>query len=212
MAWWLAYNVATMPNGDAVNSSHSPRSAPRSTRRAAAAATALCLFWAWGAVPAAEDSASPLHQYVEPDEEDEWQELETRLPAFPDPGQFRALPSQLSDTRLEIQLDPDSIQVGEDGVIRYLLRIQSPGGAGNLFYEGIRCETGEYRTYAYATSGDSWRRMRDADWQGLNSGGTARYRRFLQQHYFCEPTEGSLSVDEIRKRVRYGAPRFYDDP
>ncbi|RRQ21115.1 hypothetical protein D6C00_03495 [Thiohalobacter thiocyanaticus] len=196
-----------MPNGDAVNSSRFP-----SLARPAAAVLALLLAGGLAPAQAVDEDVYPQHEYVGPDDDDKWQELETRLPAFPDPGQFRALPSQLPDTRLEIQLDPDSIRVDEDGVIRYLLRIQSPGGAGNLFYEGLRCETGEYRTYAYATSGDSWQRMRGADWQGLNSGGTARYRRFLHQHYFCEPTEGSLSVDEIRKRVRYGAPRFYDDP
>lgn len=163
-------------------------------------------------MPAADDAASPLHQYVAPAEEDKWEELDVRLPPFPDPDQFHTLPSQLPDTRLEIQLDPDSIRVGGDGVIRYLLRIRSPSGAGNLFYEGLRCKTGEYSTYAYATSDDSWHRMRDTEWQALNSGGTARYRQFLYKHYFCEPTEGHLSRDEIRKRVRYGAPRFYDDP
>lgn len=195
-----------MPNGDAVNSSRFP-----SLARPAAAVLALLL--AGGLVPAqaVDENVYPQHEYVEPDEDDEWQELETRLPAFPDSGQFRALPSQLPNTRLEIQLDPDAIQVGEDGVIRYLLRIQSPSGAGNLFYEGLRCATGEYKSYAYATSGDAWQRVRGTAWQALNSGGTARYRRFLYQYYFCEPGVGRLSQDEIRKRVRYGAPRLHDD-
>lgn len=209
MAEWLAYNVATMPNGDAVNSSHSPRSAPRSTRRAAAA-TAFCLFWAWGAVPAAEDSASPLHQYVEPDEEDEWEELDVRLPPFPEPDQFHTLASQLPDSRLEIQLDPDSIRVGSDKVVRYLLRIRSPGGAANLFYEGLRCDTAQYRTYAYAGSQGDWQRMRGSDWQALNSGGTSRYRQLLQRRYFCDPANGQLPADEVVERIRYGAPRFED--
>ena len=191
-----------------MNSSLYPRSARRSTR--CAAATALLLFGAWGSVPAAEDAASPLHQYVEPEEEDKWEELDVRLPPFPDPDQFHTLGSQLPDSRLEIQLDPDSIQVGSDRVVRYLLRIRSSGGASNLFYEGLRCNTAEYRTYAYAGSADDWQRLRGSDWQALSSGGTSRYRQLLQRRYFCDPVTGVLPADEIVERIRYGAPRFED--
>ena len=201
MAWWLAYNVATMPNGEAVNSSRSPR---------LTAAAALLLFGAWGPVPAAEDDASPLHDYVPPAEEDKWEELEVRLPPFPDPDQFHTLGAQLPGSRLEIQLDPDSIRVGNDRVVRYLLRIRSPGGAANLFYEGLRCETAEYRTYAYAGSRGGWQRMRDSDWQALSAGGTSRYRQLLQRRYFCDPVSGHLPAEAIVERVRYGAPRFED--
>ncbi|WP_157745410.1 MULTISPECIES: CNP1-like family protein [Thiohalobacter] len=184
---------------------------PRIARRAAAV-LALFLPGIFVTAQAVDEDVYPQHQYVEPDEDQEWKELEVRLPPFPEADQFRALPSQLPNTSLELQLDPDSIRVDEDGVIRYLLRIQSPSGAGNLFYEGLRCNTAQYRTYAYATSAERWQRMRGDDWQALDAGGTTRFRRFLYRHYFCEPGVGYLSEDEIRKRVRYGAPLFYDDP
>ncbi|BAZ93604.1 hypothetical protein TspCOW1_14570 [Thiohalobacter sp. COW1] len=196
-----------MPTGDAVNSHRIPRIARR-----AAAVLALFLPGIFVTAQAVDEDVYPQHQYVEPDEDQEWKELEVRLPPFPEADQFRALPSQLPNTSLELQLDPDSIRVDEDGVIRYLLRIQSPSGAGNLFYEGLRCNTAQYRTYAYATSAERWQRMRGDDWQALDAGGTTRFRRFLYRHYFCEPGVGYLSEDEIRKRVRYGAPLFYDDP
>ena len=41
-----------------------------------------------------------------------------------------------------------SLTVGTDGVVRYTVVVTSPAGARNVNYEGIRCDTYEWRLYA----------------------------------------------------------------
>lgn len=179
----------------------------RSTRfqRFSLAAIAILSLALTGGARAAEDEY-PQIDYVEQGEG--WKELDTTLPPLPESDAFRALPSQIPNTSLEIRLDPDSIRVGEDGVIRYAMAIRSPSGASNLFYEGLRCETKAFKTYAYASSDRKWAEMDQAGWQDLTADGSARYRLFLYKNYFCGLAGERLSQREIRSRVRYGAPRF----
>lgn len=157
----------------------------------------------------AEVGDAPQVPYVE--EGSGWKELDTTLPPFPGPDRFHELPSQLPNTSLKILLVPDSIRVGEDGVIRYIMAIRSPSGASNLFYDGLRCQAKEYKIYAYASSGRKWAEMENPGWQDLNGGGSARYRLFLYRNYFCGLGGERLTQPEMRQRVRYGAPAF-DEP
>ena len=37
-------------------------------------------------------------------------------------------------------VDVDTLSIGKDGVVRYVLVVRSAGGAENVSFEGIRCE------------------------------------------------------------------------
>ena len=65
-------------------------------------------------------------------------------------------------TELHWGVDPASIRIGADRVIRYVVVGQSAGGAVNGFYEGLRCDSAEVRVYA--------RHARDGEWVPSNSG------------------------------------------
>lgn len=100
-------------------------------------------------------------------------------------------------------VDLDQVTVGEeDRVVRYVLVLRSRSGAQNVFYEGMRCPTREYRTYAYGMQG-KWRE-RDADWIQIDQGVMGRYREFLHDRLLCEPGGRYLPEEEIRQRLRYG--------
>ncbi|HSH29488.1 MAG TPA: hypothetical protein VK971_06230, partial [Thiohalobacter sp.] len=77
-----------------MNSYRFPRIACR-----AAAMLALFLPGIFVSAQAVDEDVYPQHQYVEPDEDREWEELEVRLPPFPEAEQFHTLPSQLPNTR-----------------------------------------------------------------------------------------------------------------
>ena len=54
-------------------------------------------------------------------------------------------------------VDPASIRISkEDGVVRYVLVATGSSGARNVIYEGIRCATGEFKTYARYSSDGRW--------------------------------------------------------
>jgi hypothetical protein len=132
-----------------------------------------------------------------------WEEERVALPAYPraadlvefavpDVGQFRFF------------IDAASLSLGEDGVVRYALVARSPGGAENASFEGLRCETGEYRVYAVGHAEDrSWARSK-GNWQAILASG-ARWRSALQRQYFCR--QPVRDREEGLRRLREGGWR-----
>ncbi len=59
-------------------------------------------------------------------------------------------------TALKFGVDPASLVISKDGVVRYVMVASSASGATNAMYEGIRCATGELKTYARATTTGKW--------------------------------------------------------
>ncbi|WJW76235.1 CNP1-like family protein [Thiohalobacter sp. IOR34] len=163
-------------------------------------AALLCtLLLAWqGPLVAGEDGP----EWGSPEPLPAWQEQAHSLPPYPDADRLLRLKSQLPGAALEMLVDPASIEPGKDGVVRYTLVLRSPSGASNVFYEGIRCDGRQLKTYAYGSSG-SWHPLSDPQWQALGGNGSMRYRRLLFSH-LCN-IDGSLPQRrEILRRLRYG--------
>jgi hypothetical protein len=135
-----------------------------------------------------------------------WVELEVRLPPYPKPGnliQFEV--SSASSNRFYI--DPDSISVGGDGVVRYTLVIRGPAGAENISYEGIRCETREQKYYAFGRSDGSWSSARSGVWRWIEYKEINRQHGILYLDFFCPDKKKPVGLPrEIIRRLRYGVP------
>jgi hypothetical protein len=120
------------------------------------------------------------------DRDSEWSENKVdTLPPLPrEQGLLSFDVSQ--NTPLHFALDPSSLTVGTDGVIRYTVVITSPSGARNVNYEGIRCETYEWRLYAGLNADhDGWDKTVANDWARIENGNLNAYRATLYQDYFC---------------------------
>ena len=73
-----------------------------------------------------------------------WQEIAIHLPAMPDMANL--LPFDVSATATQtFSVAPDSLSVGADGVIRYVMVARSDSGALNVSYQGLRCTSGHAR-------------------------------------------------------------------
>ena len=93
-----------------------------------------------------------------------WQERVVDLPAAPLPENL--LPFYVSAaTDNEFFVDGTSLTVGPDGVVRYVLVVQAAGGARNISFEGLRCETRERRVYAFGRPDGTWSKSRNDSWQ-----------------------------------------------
>ena len=121
-----------------------------------------------------------------PEEKKQWVETETVLPAYPSTKNL--LPFEVSATRNRYYVDANSISVDKDGVIRYTVIINTPGGATNISFEGMRCETGERRLYAYGHPDRTWTKAQSALWQEINFAFGHSYQKVLYEDYFC-PTD-----------------------
>ncbi|GMV55313.1 MAG: hypothetical protein AMXMBFR6_11180 [Betaproteobacteria bacterium] len=99
-----------------------------------------------------------------------WQEIEVPLPTRPRSGSLVEFYVSAT-TRNRFFLDDQSIDIGADGVVRYILVIRS-AGADSTRFEGVRCQGAMRRIYAFARADGSWSPARNSAWQPVARGQT----------------------------------------
>lgn len=125
-----------------------------------------------------------LAGFEEDYESKKWQELEFQLPAKPERANYLGFyVSATTDNRFFV--DAKSVSIGADGVVRYTLIIETAGGANNVSFEGMRCETRERRTYAFGRSDGVWSKSRSNQWEKIREAANNRQYAALFLEYFC---------------------------
>lgn len=90
------------------------------------------------------------------------------------------------NTPLTFAVDAKSLSVGDDGVVRYTVVVTSPSGAHNVNYEGIRCDTYEWRQYAGLNADhDGWDDTVATPFARIEDSALNGYQAALYQDYFC---------------------------
>lgn len=142
------------------------------------------------------------------EEEKKWVEQETTPPAFPKAENLIEFDAGAA-SRNRYFVDGSTLSVGEDGVVRYVIVVKTPGGATNVSFEGIRCSARERKLYAIGHGNNTWTRSRNPDWQPIRSGG---YQAVLFKEYFCPKKviifKAEEGVDALR---RGGHPEAQND-
>lgn len=132
-----------------------------------------------------------------------WQEAAVEFPAFPRHEDLLAFyVSAATDNRFFV--DGSTLSIGGDGVVRYVLVIEAAGGARNVSFEGMRCETRERRIYASGRVDGTWSRSRNDEWKKIPSLAANRHHAALYFDYFCPGGSVVGSVDEVRDALRRG--------
>lgn len=109
---------------------------------------------------------------------------------------------------LRYGVDPKTLAITDDGVVRYVAIAKStgPGAAVNAFYDGVRCATGEIKTYA-RYSGDSWHAVENPEWKPLDQAKT-RYSLALARQALCRSGAPRATTGEIVQALR--KPQYLD--
>ena len=136
-----------------------------------------------------------------PADNPDWQEAEVPAP----PG-FNAkqlvgidMPPYVS---MKFGLDPATLAVTPDGIVRYVMVAISPGGSLTAFYEGIRCATGEVKSYARANADGAWTLVKNPEWRGLNDKQPSKHALALARQGVCEGNATAGSAAEILRRLK----------
>ncbi|MDM0043674.1 CNP1-like family protein [Variovorax dokdonensis] len=139
-------------------------------------------------------------------ENPDWKESEA-----PPPPKFevsRMLEIDMPPQReLRYGVDPQTIRITGDGVVRYVAIATRGGGQRgpvNAFYEGLRCATGEVKTYARFT-GDSWHEAKDPQWQDVGSL-RSTHTLALARQAICRSAAPRDSVDEMVRLLKNQKP------
>lgn len=82
-------------------------------------------------------------------------------------------------------VDGSTLAIGEDQVIRFVLEVRSPSGVRNITFSGVRCDTQEWKDYAYGNPDGSWRIDSDAKWNVPERKRLNNYRQYLVDEFMC---------------------------
>lgn len=103
---------------------------------------------------------------------------------------------------LRFSIDPGTITITGDGVVRYVVvaRSRRQGDATNAFYEGIRCATGEIKTYARSNAG-AWDLVENAEWKRIRDMKSS-YAQAISSQAVCRGRAPRASVGDMVDQLR----------
>jgi hypothetical protein len=132
-----------------------------------------------------------------------WEEEAAQLPAFPQEASLREFYVSAT-TAHKFYIDTATLSVGKDGVVRYVLVVRTSGGATNTTYEGMRCESGEYKIYATGHRDGTWAMARKGEWRPIENKPTNRHHAALSRDYFCPSGTAIQTPAEGQEALRLG--------
>lgn len=150
---------------------------------------------------AAEDGRYGPNFEFDPTLVPEWKEAAVASPLYPVDKNLMALPPSARDS-VKVYLDETSLSRGPDGVVRFSLIVESARGARNVFYQGIRCETREYKIYAFGTPSGAFKSAKLPAWKPIPTLETNAFQHDLYQNYVCDETRSARSPREIVRAVK----------
>ena len=152
-------------------------------RRASRAFALACLLGAAGGASA--------QVFTDP----EWKE--TPVPPPPAFDESRLVPIEMPRyMTLKFGVDPATIKITGDGVVRYVVvATHKEGGGLNAYYEGLRCATAEYKSYARFTNG-AWDPTPAPEWKRLSERNSI-YTKALAAQALCRGDAPRASVGEM---------------
>jgi len=142
-------------------------------------------------------------------EKKSWEELQTKLPPYPKPENLLKF-DMGANVPNSYFVDSASVSVGDDGVVRYTLMIKAGGGATNVSFEGIRCESREVKIYAFGRPTGEWSRARDPQWRRIEVREINNHHNTLHLEHFCPSRKWAAPVTQIIQTLKYGPPRRPD--
>ncbi len=159
---------------------------------------------------AADVVVDPYHEYRDEVEKGEfryddsqdipWIENETEILAMPRPEDLSPVALDKVPEGFEVLIDKTRIDVNpKDRVVRVWLWTRSRGGVEQGTYEGFRCESSEYKVYAYANPRREppVSKAKQARWIETGINPVKDYRGELLRDYFCG-IRGTRDAREIR--------------
>ena len=82
--------------------------------------------------------------------------------------------------------------------------MRTSGGATNITFEGIRCESREFRLYASGRQDGTWANTRKSEWKPIENKPINRHHAALSRDLFCPSGSPISSPEDGRNALRLG--------
>ena len=141
-------------------------------------------------------AGDPMESGLDPFAPMVFKEGATAMPLNP-PNKATLVPFYVSQhTIFKFAVDTDSILIGADGVTRYIVVLTNPSGGQQAQYEGIRCDSFQWRLYG-TFENQAWKESPLSTWRGIQSNVPNRYQASLAQGAFCNFNSQEKNIKTI---------------
>lgn len=141
-------------------------------------------------------AGDPLESGVDPFAPMVFKEGATAMPLNP-PNKATLQPFYVSQlTIFKFAVDTNSILIGNDGITRYTVSLTSPNGNSQVQYEGIRCDSFQWRLYGTFENA-IWKENPLSTWRAIQNRTPNRYQAALAQGAFCNFTSQEKNIKNI---------------
>jgi hypothetical protein len=153
----------------------------------------------------------PAHAQLTMSDPD-WKELDAPSPPKVDHSTLvRLIPFEVSvNSELRWGVDPVSIKITDDGLVRYVVVASSASGVTNAMYEAINCNKAEFKTYARAVSGQAWTAVGNPEWRSLFGKLPSRHALMLARQGACSGNSAVQNPAEMVKTLKKGPQSTQD--
>lgn len=132
----------------------------------------------------------------------DWKEIETPPPPAFDVTKLVTFEVS-SNSQLVYGVDPATVSIsGKDSVVRYVVVAANAGGARNVMYEGIRCSTGEFKTYARYSADGKWTNVSNPEWKSMFGNMPSKHPLRLAKAGVCDGAAPVQTVGLLVSRLK----------
>lgn len=136
------------------------------------------------AITLAACAGDPIESGLDPFAPMVFKEGETKMPLNPPNASTLQSFYVSRDTVFKFAIDTNSILIGPDGITRYIVVLTSPSGSQQAQYEGIRCDSFQWRLYG-TFENNKWRENPLSSWKEIQTSVPNRYQASLAQGAIC---------------------------
>lgn len=111
---------------------------------------------------------------------------------------------------LAFGIDPATVTLTKEGVVRYVVVASSRTGATNAMYEGVRCASGEYKTYARHNASGGWNLVSNPAWQSLYAPAPSRHTLMVARGGICRGNAPNDNVEQMMRDLRTSPDQKYE--
>jgi hypothetical protein len=129
---------------------------------------------------------------------------ETEVPAPPAFSKDHLIAIEMPPyVTLKFGVDPATLAITADGIVRYVMLATNASGSVNAMYEGIRCATGEVKTYARASNSGAWSVVKEPLWRDFSDNLPSKHAIAFARQGACDGRAAAASsVADIIKNLK----------
>ena len=107
-----------------------------------------------------------------------------------------------ANSSLRFGVDPQTMSISKDGILRYVVVARSSSGTINAMYEGMRCSTGEFKTYARYNPSSGWNKVADPQWVAMIGSPNSGHAYQFSRQGGCPDGGTPIRADDVVRELR----------